>query len=194
MIKSTKPLLKSMNRGMPIFFKDTQQVYCPVFKCGYTSSHKAYCPIGKVLASFNDLIDYEDAEKVTMVRNPYDRVVSLWTSENNRDHLHETSNSFESFVDNIEELLAAGYIDGHYNTIVQNLSIKGKFVPDKVFKLEEKDELLEHLPKSPDPFPKANASVSRQADYQSYYTSVAVIETVSRIYREDIERFGYSFD
>ena len=187
-------ILKSMNRGHPIYFKETNQVFLPVFKCGYTSSHKAYCPIGKVLASFNDLIDYEGVEKVTMVRNPYDRVVSLWTSETNKDNLHGMSNSFESFVDNIELLLANGYADGHYNTLVQNLSIKGKFMPDKVFKLEEKDELLEYLPKSPDAFPKANASKSRQPDYQSYYTSVALIDTVSRIYKEDLEKFGYTFE
>lgn len=192
MVQAKKPKLVSMNRGNPILFPETKQVYCPVFKCGYTSSHKAYSGIGKTLASFNDLIDYDDYEKVTMVRNPYDRVVSLWTSQNNRDRLHEISTSFEHFVSNIKELLSNGFIDGHYNTLVQNLSIKGKFMADTVFKLEE-GNLAKHLPPIDGAFPVCNRSSNRDSDYHAYYTSDKVIDEVTKLYREDLEKFEYEF-
>jgi hypothetical protein len=194
MIEVEKPILKSMNRGYPIYFQQTNQVFLPVFKCGYTSSHKAYSKLGKVLASFNDLLDYKGVEKVTMVRNPFDRVVSLYTSENNRDKLHERSPTFEHFVHNIEELLENGFIDGHYNTLTANLTIGDRFQPDTVFKLENLQELIAHLPQPEGGFPQENRSKQRQADYQGYYTSSELVDLVAKIYEEDLKRFGYTFE
>jgi len=182
-----------MNRGYPIYFHEANQILLPIFKCGYKSSIAMYKDVGTTLGNFTDIEDYPEAEKVTMVRNPYNRIVSLWTCKNNRERLHERSKTFEQFVDNIEILLKEGFIDGHYNTLVQNLSINGVFMPDKVFKLENVDELVEYLPKVKGDFPKKNASLNRESDYQSYYTSASVIEKVTAIYSEDFLKFGYEF-
>jgi hypothetical protein len=189
-LTSKKPRLLSMNRGQPIYLDSADKVLLPVFKCGYTSSHAAYSSVGKVLASFNDLIDYEDVEKVALIRNPYARIVSLYTCKNNRDRLHEFSDSFDKFVDNVSLLLENGYIDGHYNTLIENLSIQGKFIPDKVFKLEQLDELIAYLGVD-SAFPKRNES-KKKAPWQSYYTdhSKAVVD---RLYGADIEMFEYNF-
>ena len=182
-----------MNRGYPIYFEEANQILLPVFKCGFKSSLKAYKGLGTILDTFESIQDYEDAEKVTMVRNPFDRIVSLWTCGNNRERLHERSKTFEQFVDNIEILLKSGFVDGHYNTLVQNLSIEGRFMPDKVFKLENVDELVAYLPKIQNPFPVANASRNKDSDYTSYYTSPSIIEKVTKLYAEDLEMFGYSY-
>lgn len=131
-----------------------------------------------------------------MVRNPFDRVVSLWTCGNNNiDALHSPGNSrsFEEFVENIEWLLANGWDDGHYVPLVDYLSIKGEFQPDTVFKLEEIHEFIDYIPELAGKFPKENSSHSRQQDYRDYYLDSTMVDKVARIYQKDIERFGYSF-
>ena len=183
-----------MNRGNPIYFHETNQVILPVFKCAYTSTHEAYSKMGKALASFNDLIDYDGVEKIAMVRNPFDRVVSLYTRNNqNPDGLHDKKRTFAEFVDRIEELLDTGNTDGHYNTLVANLSIHGRFMPDVVFKLEAKEEFINYIPQPELPFPRANATVNRQPDYRDYYETTSLIDKVEKIYLDDLEKFGYEF-
>lgn len=187
---------KEPNRGNPIYLPESNKVLLPVYKCGYTSTHRALAEDQIVLKSFSDLIYYGDVEKVTMVRNPYDRVVSLWTCGNNNiDALHVAGNSrtFEEFVDNIAWLLENGWDDGHYVPLVDYLSIKGEFQPDTVFKLEEIHEFIDYIPELAGKFPKENSSNSRFESYRDYYLDSTVVDKVTRIYEKDIERFGYSF-
>ena len=178
-----------MSRGFPIYFHEADKVFLPVYKCGYKSSHQAYSKLGIVLHSFNDLIDY-DCEKVTLVRNPFDRIVSLYTCGNNNiSGLNSVPRSFEDYLDEVDRLLKSGETNGHYNTLTANLSIKGFFQPDTIFKLEELDKLVNYLPKTD--FPKVNASPHRD-HYRDYYDDRS-IRIVERIYAEDLERFGYEF-
>lgn len=192
------------NRGLPIYFPQAKKVILPVYKCGSTATHRALgSPTTKPslaepfqLRSFSDLIYYRDVEKITMVRNPYDRVVSLWTCGNNNiDALHTSGNSrtFEEFVDNIAWLLANGYDDGHYCPMVDYLSIQGEFMADTVFKLENIDEFIRYIPELGGAIPKENSSNSRFESYRDYYLDSTVVDKVTRIYEKDIERFGYSF-
>lgn len=185
---------KEPNRGLPIYLPESNIVLLPVYKCGYTSIH-GVVGRGIVLKSFSDLIYYDGVEKVTMVRNPFDRVVSLWTCGNNNiDSLHQPGNSptFEKFVENIEWLLANGWNDGHYCPLVDYLSIKGEFMPDTVFKLENINEFIDYIPELEGALPKKNASLSRQ-DYREYYQDQKLIKKVASIYQKDLDKFEYEF-
>lgn len=186
-----KPLKLHMNRGTPIYLPQRNVVLLPVFKCGYTSTHAAYSPVGKLLGSFNDLIEYEGVEKITLVRNPWQRLVSLWTCENNRDRLHEYSSTFEQFVENVQTLLNNGFKDGHYSSLQANLSISGRFMPDKVFKLEELQDYVDYIGLDVQ-FPKKNVS-SNKAPYWAHYTEKAK-RIVDELYAWDIERFEYKYE
>lgn len=190
MIKADKPLRKTMNRGFPIYLPQVDKILLPVFKCGYTSSHAAYSPVGKVLRSFNDLLDYPDTEKVALIRSPYKRVASLWTCQNNRDNLHLYSDSFDKFVKNIEILMDQGFTDGHYNSITANLTLQGEFMADKVFDISQLGEMVEYLGVDVQ-FPHKNES-SNKKPWQSYYTdeSKALVE---KLHKADFGRFNYTF-
>lgn len=184
-----------MNRGNPIYFHETNQVILPVYKCAFTSTHQAYAKVGKVLASFNDLIDYKFVEKITLVRNPFDRILSLYTRDNqNPDGVHDKKRTFEEFIDRVQELLESGNTDGHYNTLVENLSIHGQFMPDVAFKLEHLEDFISYIPRSPNPFPRANKTTNRQPDRRFYYSSDKIIDKVGSIYHEDLVKFGYDFE
>lgn len=186
-----KPRLLSMNRGIPIYLDSVDKLLLPVFKCGYTSSHAAYSQYGKVLASFNDLIDYGGVEKIALVRNPYQRIVSLWTCQNNRENLHAMSRDFEHFVENVADLLSRGYQDGHYNSLVANLSIQEEFMPNTIVKMEDGlDKLVDYIG-IPVEFPKKNVSNNKKP-YTTYYTDKSR-KMVEELYKEDLQVFDYAF-
>jgi hypothetical protein len=132
----------------------------------------------------------------TMVRNPWDRVVSYyhWLREQGFDHpaVGMAQNlSFEDFVlhPQTRASLRASQA-GHYVTDVSgnercNLFIRLEHIAADIAPLEAHLGFALELP-------HANRS-ARDAGYQGYYTT-ASRDAVSQACAEDIARFGYHFD
>lgn len=133
----------------------------------------------------------------TMVRNPWDRLVSYyhWLQTQNFYHeavriaKHSTFSEFLNHAHTKATLTANPY--GRYVT-----GISGSETCDLFVRLEHLNEDLPKLEALIDlklsPFPHENSS-PRDDGFQGYY-SAADRRLVSQIAAADIERFGYSFD
>lgn len=139
--------------------------------------------------------DLEDSFVFTLVRNPWDRVVSYyhWLRDQSFDHPAvrlAQALEFSAFLNHVQtatSLRAHPYdwylTDGagrvHCDSYIRLEHLQGDLGP-----------LSEHLGFSPD-LPRANAS-RRDADYRRYYSD-ADAAMLARLCQPDIDRFGYAF-
>jgi hypothetical protein len=158
-------------------------------------------------ADYNALLEHgfvepqfdETAYKFAIVRNPYDRLISLYHYFIKQRDLHPKT-SFSTFC----RLLREDAIDdiGIFN--VNGMSQcqpqcrwlkdkNGKLIPDYVGKFETLAEsyktIMAHLGIQEE-LPNINGTVHKP--YQEYY-SAEDIEIVNEFYREDFEEFGYKY-
>jgi len=146
------------------------------------------------LADLHGLVDVDDFFVVTLVRNPWDRLVSyyFWLRDQSFDHraveLAKT-HDFSGFLNHPETLMTlnaesySGYV-----------SMPGSVVSPHYIRLE-------HLANDITPFevhvgfkldiPHVNRS-DRAADYRGYFSNEDAA-LVGRLYGDDAQRFGYQF-
>ena len=151
------------------------------------------------LADIEGLVGPEEIEHYftfTMVRNPWDRMVSYyhWLQAQGFDHPAvqlAKSEEFSSFLSHPMTWRAQKEAPArHYMT-----DARGNEVCDQYLRLEHLDEDLPDLEAHLGfrlALPKANAS-SRTRDYRSYYSD-ADAAFLAEICSEDIARFGYRFE
>ena len=138
----------------------------------------------------------EQAFAVTLVRNPWDRLVSYyhWLRDQGFDHPAvglAKALEFSEFLN--APLTRASISNAPYASYLKTAHGRD---PDAHFiRLEHFDEdaapFWDHLGFRLD-LPWANAS-RRQADYRSYYSD-SDAALLGRLCQEDVDRFGYSFD
>ncbi|MYM57431.1 sulfotransferase family 2 domain-containing protein [Thalassovita mangrovi] len=151
------------------------------------------------LADIEGLVGADEVERYftfTMVRNPWDRVVSYyhWLRDQSFDHPAVTlarGEDFSGFLSHpqtwrsLQESPARSYMT----------DARGNEVCDLYIRLERAEEdaapLVDHLGFELD-LPRVNAS-ARQVDYRRYYSDTDAA-FLADICAEDIARFGYSFD
>jgi len=138
----------------------------------------------------------DDAFIFTLVRNPWDRIVSYyhWLQKQKFEHYAVTLAQTKTFTDFVQDAAILASFSAtpasHYMTDALckercNAYIRIENFAQDVFSLAEhlKFELaLEHVNKS-----------ERRADYKSYYND-STCAAVQMACSEDIERFCYSFD
>jgi len=132
---------------------------------------------------------------VTLVRNPWDRMVSYyhWLREQGFNHRAvelAKAHNFSGFLNHPETVAANGAESyGGY------VSVGGNEAPTSFVRLEALREDIQpfekHLGFKLD-IPHVNRS-DRKPDWRGYY-SEADIELVARMYAADIARFGYRFE
>lgn len=110
--------------------------------------------------------------KFTIVRNPFDRMVSEWAYQ-------KKPRSFKDFVSGFS-ITSTHFIPQHH------------FINDevKIFRFEEYEVLKEELEKKGCYIPHMNKSA--HGEYREHYdeeTRVAIEEA----YKEDLKQFGYSY-
>ena len=159
---------------------------------------------------------YKEAYKYCFVRNPYDRLVSLYKYHRVKDRLKL---DFDNFVKLLYEEFKLDRVPpvGLYN--VKHFSKNGplyhyqiygnqynemiKWIPPDIdfvgrFENFESDtnKLLINLgyKGSPIVIPHLNYSSSKKDDYTTYYINEQIIDYVSEIYKNDIMRFGYKLE
>lgn len=138
-----------------------------------------------------------EAKVFTMVRNPWDRIVSYYHWLQSQNFYHEAvriakSASFSEFLNH--DHTVATFKANPYGRYVTG--IEGKEHCNLFVRLEHLDEDLPQLESliglKLQPFPHENSSARGDA-YQGYY-SLADKQLVKDIAALDIARFGYSFD
>jgi chondroitin 4-sulfotransferase 11 len=148
--------------------------------------------------------------KFSVVRNPWDRLVSWWSLiDNARQYLDLTkppnkffgyvltrARSFEEFLLRCDDEIIDS--DGRKNIFRNQIDYlvddDGTIIVDLVGRFERLqesfDEISRRLGRKPVELPRTN--VSRHRAYSEYYTP-ALAEMVAKHYARDIETFGYRF-
>ena len=133
---------------------------------------------------------------LAVVRNPYDRMVSMFFFAKKHDlgKLYDISlNSFDEFVEGFYKLsknpnffhakTQCEYIKGSDNVTV----CRFENLKDDISKFVSDNNLSFNI----DEFQKLNSTV--HDGYKSYYTDKTK-DTVNKMWKEDFDRFSYSFD
>lgn len=133
----------------------------------------------------------------TLVRNPWDRMVSYyhWLRAQGFDHPAVQMAKTSEFADFLRAAeTQASFRASPYAIYVTDA--QGKEQADLFIRLEHLDEdlapLEAHLGVSLRPLPHENSS-ARNKDYREFYTD-ALAGIVADCCAEDIKRFGYEFD
>ena len=142
---------------------------------------------------------YQNAYKFCFVRNPYDRLVSAWKYNGDVEGKHTLD--FEGYVKEVAEKIDTkeglphiglwnqrGFVHANRQVdwIVDDIDFIGRFETLQ----KDFNQICDALDLPRTQLPHENQSNRRP--YQDYYTEEAR-EIVTEIYKEDIERFGYTF-
>ena len=147
------------------------------------------------------VIDYADWLKLftfTIVRNPWDRLVSLyhWRLQTNQTSLRKYPITFRDWIDECLRYQNPEYLDKPkmFQPQADWISIENKIMVNKIVKFESISEtlpgILNDLGLRNKPFPHLKKTI--RSPYQGYYTAEGQ-ELVQRYYWRDIEKFDYSF-
>ena len=157
---------------------------------------------------FYDLRGFEIGNyfRFATIRNPWERVVSAysWLTSNAMARLKKPKDDSEYPFEMYLSHLSADMVDLSHeknnsqwtrpNCIMDYICIDGKVAVDYIcsmHSLESDFEFVRQILECPHKLPHANKSSHK--DYRSYYTDETA-ETVGKIFKKDIDFFGYTFD
>ena len=148
--------------------------------------------------------EYMNHTRVTVCRNPFARVVSMYTYFNKQNKERPRHASFEQFIK--EDLAQNGY-PRPFPPQKQYMMYNNEVVVDNILKLENiqadwtafrnkyiiNNETIEHRDRIPAEFPLSNRSNSR-GYYRYFKHDPELIEIVTDMYQEDLEYFDYHYE
>ena len=139
-------------------------------------------------------------------RNPWERVVSAfsWLKSNAMNRIKNSQDQSEYTFERYVQYLASDRVEmthyrnnsqwTHPNCVMDYITVDGEVRVDYICSMDtmQRDfefvrELLDCKPTLP------HANKSSHEDYRTYYTD-ATAEKVGKIFRKDVEFFGYRFD
>lgn len=140
---------------------------------------------------------FEDYYKFTIIRNPWDRAVSLWASK-----FKNKGWSFVQFLNIIEnkdqKILDKVFINHNIGRSMIRpqhdfVFINNKNMLDKVYRFEDFENSVEHI-KNKLGFEKEieKINASKRTHYSDYYNEKTKRQ-IEKIYKKDIITFDYSF-
>jgi hypothetical protein len=141
-----------------------------------------------------------DCFKFSMVRNPFDRLVSCYTNKILKEdyppiqkgygNLFYQGMPFDEFVHSVCKVPDI-FSDRHFRSQYSYIYYKGKSLVDYIGRFENLEEDLAFIIDKYDlgKIPHINKS-SKRSDYRDYYTP-ELVELAYQRYRDDIEKFDY---
>ena len=170
----------------------------------------------------SEIPDHKDYFKFTVVRNPFDRVVSMFSYlggwkfdyfiENNIDspmmpyvkkfHSYYLSDDFDGFIKYAyEEEAVRKFHSGYYDNYIDRIKIKGEVAIDQFYKMENINGCLFSLKETlgfdnssgfNDWRKNSSSDYKKKASYREYYSDYSREYIGDHFYR-DLEYFGYGF-
>jgi hypothetical protein len=138
---------------------------------------------------------FEGAFKFALVRNPYDLAVSLYSfvRSNPRHHRHQDAQNL-TFLEFLELEERRGRWRGR-DQVSKLTGFGGEMLVDKVYRFEGMEDAFADIVRRLDLPASAeliHKNASPRGPYQDYFTDKerALVE---RIWRRDLDRFGYGF-
>lgn len=140
--------------------------------------------------------EWENVFKFTIIRNPFDRVVSaFFYLQQSRGSIIDPSMSFSDFI---EQGIYLPTFDPHFDPMIDRVFYRSQCLVDFIGRVEnlERDWLIisECIP-CQGHLPHKNKSI-REKDYTKYYTKYYTDysrKIIQDQYRGDLEIFGYKF-
>lgn len=156
-------------------FENAGEAYCGVEKHVKASAMRTKYPK-----------EWETYFKFSIVRNPWDRIYSVWYQRTDRSQI---SLPFKAFLKSLPR--KQDDLTYSQNSWVQ---IKGSLAMDKVWRFENRDEMFTDIIKMfslPSEIPHVY-KMENKPPFTDVYDeeSVAIVE---RLYADDIKTWGYSF-
>lgn len=166
--------------------------------------HKTVMQRGKNKSKYIDLFNecFENFDKIfkfTIVRNPWDRVVSAF---HYLQQIHEREPRYHFKIDKNETFknfiktqlkLKGTEINAHFHSQYMSAEYEGKIYVDYIGKFENLKKDWKHIASVTGAPPDLlHINASKHGHYTGYYDKESV-EIVKTLYTKDIELFGYSF-
>ncbi len=191
-LKEQRPVLDRQNKFM--FFSNN--------KVAQTSVNRRLLKLRSIVykddrqkyeSYFQDAIGKLDSiYKFTIVRNPWDRVVSAFFYLRARSRLNFRSMSFGHFV--LKVLSEHGpALDAHFTPQYSSSFYNGEQFVDFIGRLENIKNDWSVIAKqisAPPAIPHVNKS--KHENYTHYYDAMTC-QVVGEVYKDDVEAFGYAF-
>ena len=139
--------------------------------------------------------------KFCVVRNPYERMVSLWMFIANHKLSYETRNGKRRKAQELQKMGFEWWLLNHgkksHNIITSDtpqvawMTRHGKFKMDHVIRFENLvEDFCDVTGLAADVLPVTHQT--QHSEYQKYYTKAAR-EYVAKVFKPDIKRWGYKF-
>ena len=192
---------------MPICHKK-KIIFIHPSKCAGKSIEHILFGFKKMQKSQHESIDkFKDKKfkkyfKFSIVRNPYDRFVSLYFDTKDRVEKKSWGNkSFEEFAQNNYDFYKKNgqkFIHISRSNVFDLVSIDNNIAVDKILKFEnlKKDyyEMLKELKIDNDKFNLPHVNKSREKKHYSTYYDAETKKMIEEIYGKDIKYFGYNYE
>ena len=177
------------------YYKEKSKIYNPFLNISYFSILIQNHPTIKFVKQQLPAVNSDDVGFFVIVRNPYDRVYSLWKwSKQNgiigNIEFPTVPNTFEEFVTQLGQ--------GDYNTSYFMQSqlhyIKGEDIDNlKLFKYEDINSIKSFLQSCNVGWSEKKINDISGPSYKDVYTP-EMVEIVKTKYRDEFDTFGYSTD
>ena len=174
LMKEYKTIFMSIPKAASASIKDS-------LTCGY-----------ELVTKDEILRKYMAYKKVTVVRNPFERLVSVFNYFTKKTHydLKIDLSSFSAFIQAVYDM-PDEISNCHYRSQVNLLSQDNIFLPDVVIDFSEIEKVKEYLPI--DELSHNNHTRAEHGPCQDYYTP-ELIDLVNKRYTADLRQFNYGFE
>ena len=182
--------------------KDDKYIYLGHFKAGFTSARnyalreRSIRPeSGKYKTKIYTREQYDNLLKFTIVRNPYDRVLSafFFLQKGNQGPKIKQGTDFKKWVKEVFKQRGPAF-NQHFKRMYPRMVFNGEVWLDYIAKLENIKEDWKYIANKCDLDPVFPHKNFRKKKYNRYdYYDDECIEIIYNIYKEDIDKLGYEY-